>query len=305
MQVFYQGVDVTGMVETRKCIVRDASGERCDSLELEFENAAGWYSWGPAEGDQIIVTQGGYDSGVMYLNTVVPAEGRYRLFATSLPCAARVTGNRSYSKMTVAQIIEQCAMESGMGFQVFGGIGGVYVPYIERNAEMCAAFLHKLLTLESAVLKCVNGRYTAIGLEYAQNRTARQAFAVYANQRTAEYMRNGMRLRGLTVSSPYASATAEDRLAAVTGKRVTIDGLPVMDAAQAGRWARGKLMYMNRQTESVRIQMEFNPGLTAMERVDITGDTDAVGYWLVEDVEHDLVNLTSAATLRRVIQSIR
>lgn len=304
MNIFYQGVDITDMVVTRKCIVRDTCGDRCDSLSLEFENPAGWYGWDPQEDDQIVVAHNGYDSGVMYVSAVVPQDGRYGLFATSLPCKARAKGYKSFAAKTVLQIMEQCAMATGMGFQVFGGIGTAYVPYIAREDESCAAFLHRLLMLEGAVLKCVNGRYTAIGIEYAQNRSASMGFSVMANQRTAEYKRDGLKLKGLTVMSPYASATAEDSLVPETHQRVTVCGLPAMDAAQAGRWARGKLLAFNRQCETLRIQTDYNPGLTAMERVDITGDTDATGAWLVDMVEHDLINLTSTAEMRRCLWTI-
>ena len=56
MEVYYQGTDITDMVRVNSCIVRDTAGGRCDSLEIEFGNAAGWYSWGPEEDNKIICT---------------------------------------------------------------------------------------------------------------------------------------------------------------------------------------------------------------------------------------------------------
>lgn len=305
MKIYYQGADISNIVSPIKCIIRDTCGGSCDSLDIEFRNAAGWYSWNPQEDDQIIVEHNGYDSGIMYVSAVIPENNRYRIFATSLPCKARTKANKSFSGKTVREIIELCAMASGMQYQVFGGIGDVYVPFIIREDESCAAFLHRLLTLEGAALKCVNGKYTAIGIEYAQNRIARQGLSVFAKrQREAEYHRDGMTLKGLTVTSPYASATAEDRIVPDNHRRETINGLPAMDKAQAGRWARGKLLDYNRRCESVRIPMEFNPQLTALERIDITGDTDATGSWLVDTVEHDLINLTSTASMFRCVRTI-
>ena len=53
------------------------------------------------------------------------------------------------------------------------------------------------------------------------------------------------------------------------------------------------------------MQNDFNPGLTALSRVDVTGDTDASGQWLVDEVEHDMKNLTTTATMRRCNYSIK
>ena len=305
MEIFYRGTDITDMVQVNACVVRDTSAGRCDSLELEFGNAAGWYSWGPEEDDTIIVSQDGYDSGVMYVNKIMPEDGKYKIMAASLPCKARSKGNASFYGKTIEDIMRSCAMVSGMEYQIFGIDGAAVIPYIERDNEGCAAFLYKLLTLESAVLKCVNGKYAAIGIEYAQNLSAGQTVQLSSKQEGTKYRRAGTTYRGVTVKTPYASAYATDTAVASTHAMLTINDLPAMNDIQAGRWARGKLLCLNRQGESVVMQNSFNAGLTAMTRIDITGDTDANGEWLVEEVEHDLINLTTAATMRRCIRSIK
>lgn len=86
--------------------------------------------------------------------------------------------------------------------------------------------------------------------------------------------------------------------------RLEICTLPAMNNIQARRWARGKLFDLNRQSETVIMQSEFNPAFTAMSRMDFEGDTDATGQWLAEEAEHDLVNLTTEARLHRCITTI-
>jgi len=89
-----------------------------------------------------------------------------------------------------------------------------------------------------------------------------------------------------------------------SGQIRTISGLPAMDAAQAGRWARGLLMMHNRQAETLTIDQALNVHMTALTRVDITGGTPASGQWIAGDVEHDFVNSTTRATLFRVVDTI-
>ena len=306
MKIEYMGTDITDMVEVLSSIVRDtAGGKRCDSLDLEFGNAAGWYSWGPKEDDTIVVSHGGYDSGTMYVNKIIPSDGKYRIVAASLPCTARAKGNASFFGKTIEEIVRSCAMVSGMDYKIFGIDGDTLIPYIERDNEGCAAFLDRILSLESAVLKCVNGRYAVIGIEYAQNLNAAQTVELFSTQDGTKYRRDGTMYRSLALKTPYASGYAVDSAVDSSHSMMIRNDLPALTDIQAGRWARGKLLSVNRQCESVVIQNIFNPGITAMVRIDITGDTDANGQWLVEEAEHDLINLSTIITLRRCIRTIQ
>ena len=304
MNLYYQGTDITRYVRMRSCVVRDSAGERCDSLKIEFDDAKTWNEWGVQEDDEIRVTHNGYDSGILYLNTVLPENGVYTLLATALPCRARKKEYRSYAGKRLEEILLSCGMASGMGYALFGLDGRISVPYIQQENESCAAFLTRLLQMEGAVLKCVNGKYTGIGILYAQDLTPSQSLELGPNSEKAEYRRGGSSLRSLTVRTPYGSATAKDINVPSTHARQVRNDVPARDSVQAGRWARGLLLGENRKSESLTLETAFNIGFTAMTRIDITGSTDATGEWLVQEAEHDLINLTSRAVLRRCIRSI-
>ncbi|MBQ9407943.1 MAG: hypothetical protein IJI53_06625 [Clostridia bacterium] len=303
MEIYWQGKDVTDFVQVRKCVVRDTCGGRCDSLELEFENAAGWYKWGPEEDDKIIVSQNGYDTGTMYLNTVLPEDGIYRILATALPCVARKKEYKSFIGKTIEEIMRACGMVTGMGFAVYGIDQKTVIPYIQQENESAAAFLCRLLMWEGAQLKCVNGKYVAIGISYAQDRAAHKTIEIDAKQPGMEYRRGGAKYKSVTVKTPYAKAKAEDSLVPSTHAQMVFD-LPARNDIQAGRWARGLLMHHNRQDETLTIETDFDPGFSAMTRIDVTGSTDSTGAWLIEEAEHDLINKASRAKMYRCIQTI-
>ena len=305
MEISYKGTDITDEVSVRSCIMRDTCGMRCDSLELIFENAAGWYSWGPQEDDEIVVTHDGYTTGTMYLYTVTPEDGTYRILATSRPAKARGRSTKSFEDKTVSNILQACAADSGMSSQIHGIDGGAKIPYIVRENEECAAFLAKLCKLEGAVLKCVNGKYSAIGITYAQGLSARVELEVEAFQKWITYERVGDKFQSVSIKTPYATGTATDSDVKSSYKKLIIGGeLPAKDSGQAKRWAKGILLDKNRHSELVTVLDEFNPRYTAMGRVDIEGDTDASGEWLVEEVEHDLIALESSVRLHRCITTI-
>lgn len=303
MEIIYQGTDITDLVHVRKCVVRDTAGLRCDSIKMTFDNAAGWMRWGPKEDDTIRIRHGGYDSGTMFVSHVLPEDGSYRILATALPCRARGKGFSSYYRKTLEEIMRSCAALSGMDYRLYGVDGAVGIPYIERDGEGHAAFLAKLLSMEGAALKCVNGRFTAIGYSFAQSLPAVQTMPMEPG--TASYIRSGTAYRELTVMTPYASAAAQDFSVPDTHARLTTGKLPALDAIQAGRWARGELYRLNQECESVRAVSDFNPVLTAMVRVDIECSGDEGGQWLVESVEHDITSMITTAELRRCITSIR
>lgn len=305
MNIIWEKTDITRYATIRSAVARDTCGGRCDGLDIEFENAESWYRWGPKEDDEIRITADGWDSGTLYLNTIAPGGGKYRVIATALPCRARQKRWDGFENKTVEEILRRCAAQSGMDFRIFGIDNQIRIPYIMRENEGCAAFLHRVGTLEGAVLKCVNGRYVMIGLEYAQEQRPIAEITLTPDQDGADYRKSGAMERSLTLLTPYAKGTATDDSVSSERAGTEITEYPAMNDIQAARWARNLLTAKNRKCESLTISATFHPAWTAMARINIGGGTDADGEWLIEEVEHDLKDGRSEAKLHRCIDSIR
>lgn len=305
MILYYEGVDITDDVDVKKCIYTDVSGGRRDMLEIEFEYSEKWFGWQPQRDDTIRVKLDGLDTGFLYVNTVLPEQGRYRIIATGAKSMARRAATASFEEKTLGTIMGTCAGECGMEYGLYGINAGIIYPYILRENETATAFLDRMLILEGGRLKCLNGKLRGIGIEYAQSLTATQRIEIDSTQLQARYQRReDMKYAGVTVVSPFAKASAYDSSAGGNNHPV-ITTLPALDNAQAGRWARGILMNHNRQAEELNMSMEFNAGLTAFARFDIESETDADGEWVVDEVEHDLVLLKSTARFFRCITTVR
>ena len=304
MNIIWQGTDITGYVMVKNAVARDTCGGRCDGLDIEFENAESWYRWGPKEDDEIRITQDGWDSGILYLNTIAPGDGKYRVIATSLPCKARQKQWDSFENRNIEEILRRCAAQTGMKFQTYGMDGTIRIPYIMRENEGCAAFLNRLATLEGAKLKCVNGRYTMIGLEYAQQLSPIAEITIAPDQDGIDYRKSGAKEKSLIVITPYAKGTASDDDVSENKSAREITEYPALNDIQAARWARNLLTEKNRKCETLTINAAFYPAWTSMCRIDVGGGTDADGEWLMEDVEHDLINGRSRAIMHRCINSV-
>lgn len=309
MEIYYQGTDITDVAQVRACTVRDTCGAKCDGLEISLEDAESWMRWQPQTDDEIRVALDGYNSGTMYVNTVWPEDGEYTILASALPCVARRREYRTYAGKTVEAIVRECANNSNMGYALYGGDGNTVIPYIRQENESAAAFLDRLAAAEGAKLKCAERMYWLIDILTAQATPAVRLIELTAESRGAVYTHSGRRLKTLTVISALATGNATDSAAEEHSQNLTIYGAPVSGNAlqaqvQAGRTARALLLQQNRESETLKLETVFDPALTAMARIDITGGTDADGEWIVDTAEHDLVNKTSKTRLVRCIRTI-
>ena len=303
MHLFYEGTDVTRYVDIVKCIHRDVAGGRCDNVEIEMENAGAWFRWKPQCDDKIQVQMDDYHTGTMFLSSILPQNGRFRVIASSLPSAARKSIRyATYSGMRIADIMESCAGECEMRSALYGIDEDVAYPFLTRNKESAPAFLSRILRWEGAVLKVYDGRLIGISVRYAQSLSASQTLSIKANQQGVEYVkRDDAKWAGVSIKTPYATGFADDKSAPYGRTERLSDELPAMDNAQASRWAQGILLCQNRQAEELFISMEFNPNLSAMTRIDVLSETDMFGQWLIEEAEHDLFKRQSRIKLLRCI----
>lgn len=297
-KLFYEGVDITDDVDVVECIHKDASCGEADCLNIKVDHAEKWFAWGPKKNDTLRVTRNGYDTMTLYLNTVVPEDGAFRILATGTKSVAFPAKWQSWEGKTLSTIASACASECGMGMSFNGISGGILYPYMLRENVSAPVFLETLINREGGVLKAMGGKFVAIGVSYAQGLPPAHEIELDSKQMSARHIdRRDMLWSSVTISTPFGSGTAS----AGEGQARLITDIPVEDGAQALRWARGLLMIHNRQAEVLEIETDFNPGLTAMVRVDAKSSGEAGGQWIVHEVEHDFLNGRSKAKLYRCI----
>ncbi len=303
VRLIYQGTDVTDDVDIIECVHNDVCGRESDCLNIKVDHADKWFRWGPQKNDTLQVKRSGYDSGTLYLNTILPEDGAYRILATSAKCVPFPPKWQSFKKKTLSAIMATCAGECGMSAKQSGINGGILYQYLLRNNISTPVFLETLTNREGAVLKTLGGSYVAIGVEYAQGLSPMHEMNLDDKQTDSKYIdRRDMRWSSLQIATPYGSGSATD--SAADGPSRTISDIPVDDAAQAKRWARGILTMHNWQAESLEIEMDFNPGYTAMVRINVKSRTDANGNWIIYKVRQDLLNGRTKAAMHRCLTTV-
>jgi len=300
--LFYNGQDITNEVDIIECVLRDVSGGESDCLNLRLDHADEWFRLNPQKNDTIQVKRGGYDSKTLYLNTVVPEDGAYRIYATGAKSCPMAPRSQSFEHMSFSSIMGLCAGECGMGAKAYG-VSPPNYEYLLRDNLSAPGFLERLANREGAALKAMDGKYTAIGVQYAQGLSAMHAMELESDQLDSEYIdRRDMKWASLQIKTPFGSGTARDSDISGTGRIIT--DLPVDNDAMAYRWAKGLLLWHNRKSEILNIEMDFNPGYTAMVRIDVKSRTKANGQWIIDTVEQNLLDGRTKARMYRCLNSI-
>lgn len=302
MQIIYNGTDITSRVQIAEAKYRDVSGGRSDSLDMVFNNGLAWHVWNPQKNDEIELLEDGLRTGKMYIQAVMPEDDTFRIIATAARAGAGRKKTQSYEGFTLGQLMANCAAENGMGYRVYGKSENTVFDYLIQTDESNPKFLNRVAKWEGAVLKTYNGRYTMIDITAAQEREPAETMQLSTEQKFA-YRKNTQKMQTIRVITPYGEATAQDN-AVTDGEEITVSDLPAKDAGTAARWARGILLSMNRTAEDLTIETDFHPNWTAMQRVDVIGQTEASGEWVVDEVTHDLIARKSSATFYRVIRTV-
>lgn len=305
MELYWEGRNITQYATITGCVHRDVSGGRCDALELTLDHASTWYKWGPRPDDEIVVTDLPFTTGKLYLGAVTPDGDRYRVIARSVKRAGTRKICATYCAETLGSLFEKCAAECKMEGKLYGVDKKTEFPFLVRSYEGAPAFLSRIGEWEGLTVKAYDGALRGISLVTAQQRAPILRMNITADQDGVTYTRReGAKYTALTIETPWAKATARDT-AAEGENQVTYSHLPAMDAAQAGRWARGLLMMRNREAERLTVETELNAALCAMTRIDVAGGTDMDGEWIIDEAEHDLIGRSTRATMKRVVDTIQ
>ncbi len=294
MQLFYQGKDITSQVEVLEAVCKNAVHEVC-GCDILLNQADRWYSWKPKTGDTIRLTEGKLDSGLMYLDSVMPADGRFRLIGLAAKMERQAPAWQSWEEKTLGQVAEQMAAESGLGLEMYGISSGYRYKYLVRRFETPIQFMQRLAVLEGGLLKCVDGKLILIGQDYASALAASAVYELKADNILGHWRIGADAAGAVTGYGLYGTASAQSG----SGGRRYSFYLPAEDTATAKRWARGKLIEKNRYNEIITLRVDFEHTATAMGRVDVTGGTDMDGRWLVKRVEHDYKRRISEMELMR------
>lgn len=290
--------------------VTDEAGIKSDTLEVMFDNAAGFSA--PPIGASIKVWLG-YEPTPVYMGSYKvdswTKSGPLRQLTISAKAAdltskIRAPKMKSWHEKTVKDIVTEIAGDNGLSAVVDGDIGGNFIEHIDQQTESDVAFLTRLARRQGATFKLADGKvlFAAKGSSKAPSGKSKTAIAVApeaVSTWTATCDKRG----------DFDAATAQYRDPA-TKKRKTVtagggtkkhrDRHLYGSQAEAQAAAKAKLGDLTRGQKTVQLDGPGMPILFAEALVTLKGfDPDVDGSFLAKTVTHTLSGsgFTTSVTL--------
>lgn len=145
LRVFVNDKDVTETISVTSCFYdMHAEGEP-DKIEITFaDTKKQWAKWKPsAEGDTVKITDGPVNSGKLYIDTIKPENGKYKLQAYSTPKSAYSLKSRSFEGLSLPQLAKKIADENKLDLKLYS-VPETKVKYAVQKGQSDLAFLHTM-----------------------------------------------------------------------------------------------------------------------------------------------------------------
>ncbi len=303
MRIMIAGTDITGRYPWQDVETDDTDGSSLDVCMLTAAGDLASSELAQAGQDTLMeVSEEGYTTGKMYVDAVTAKDGETTMFARGTPAKGREKGWAAYENVTLMELVHIAALELNMGYQQFGITDRKYGRMIRRD-ETQAEFLRRVLRMEGAVLKVTGGKLTAVDIAWAQQQSAVHAFEITASTPGCLYKEEYAGYRTCTVSGMGIDGTATDTQ--VPGSRTLRPReITPENSTQAKRWAMGELLHKNRMSSVLMIDLDFDPKIAAMSRMDITGMKATEGAWIANRVTQNMILRKTRVYLRRCITTI-
>ncbi len=304
MQILLMNTDISGRYPVKALRTDDTDGCEQDACILEATgDLAARELLGIRTDDFLEASEEGYTTGRLYIDAITEMDGVTTVYSRGMSAKGIEKGWSSFENVTLMELMHLAASELKMGYQQFGITDQKYERLI-RKGETWIEFLRRLLRLEGAVLKCTDGKLTAVSIPWAQAQNPVRTYEITSETNGCLYTENFRAYRECILSGIDLQGKATDT--AVPGDRQWKPGdIQPQNAKQGKRWAQGELLAVNRMCSTLRLDLTFTPGIAAMSRVDITGMSITKGQWIVGRIEQDLIQKTSRMYLRPCITTIQ
>lgn len=148
IKITYKGVDITESVSINRCWHDMYAAGRSDTLLLRVNDVDNlWDQWAPSVGDEIRVDYGAIGTGVMFVTSAKPRNGKYNIEAQSAPASGFETRDKSWQKVRLLQLGQEIAGRNGLSFESYGVTDQLY-EYLLQSNESDFKFLHRRAQLE-------------------------------------------------------------------------------------------------------------------------------------------------------------
>ena len=166
MRVLYNKSDITKAFKILKCTHDMYTEKKADTLCLKlYDPSYTWCKWQPQEGDIIQVQFNNADTGVMYINNIIPEGACITFLASSIRKASMLPRQKSWEHVYFKQIADEIGTRNNMPVKYYGVKDNLY-GWISQNNENDFEFLHNMCLQEGCSFVVYNRQFHIFNLDY-------------------------------------------------------------------------------------------------------------------------------------------
>ena len=268
IQIIYKGTDITDSVSINRCWHDMYAAGRSDTLFLRVNDVDNmWDTWGPQNGDEIIVVYGAIGTGTMFVTSAVPKNGKYEITAQSAPASGYENRDKAWRNARLLQIGAEIAGKNGLGFKSYGVTDQLY-PYLLQSNESDFHFLHRRAQLEGCAFLVYDKTLVLYSESYMESQAPIETLEVTED---GDYDYSDHRI------DLYGSCLIENGLytgeyAAQNGSGRVLKPAPsfhIGSGAEATRFAKGLLRAANKGCYGGYVRTPIMTGYAAASTVDL------------------------------------
>lgn len=270
LRVFVNDKDVTASIAVSAGHYEMHAEGEADRLELDFSDTKNeWSKWKPDKnGDTVRVTDGAVNTGKMYIDSLKPTGGRYRLIAYSTPKKAFSVRSRSFSGISLSQLAGKIAGEYSLNCKTYG-VPESPLSYLVQRGKSDLAFLADACSRCGCAFLVFNGDLCVYSQKYIEGREAakilepsRRDSVTVTDDGQGVYQRCELRNGNMT-------GTAED--AGVKNGKIYRESVKEhwQGIAAANAAAAAKLRELNKLGKRAEVEMPIQRQLAAGSVIDL------------------------------------
>lgn len=166
MRLSYNNSDITSAFKIIKCVHDMYTEKKADTLCVKLYDPSGaWINWKPEAGDEIRCQFNNADTGIMYVNSIVPEGTCITFFASSIRKADMLPRQKSWERVYFKQIVDEIGERNGMAVTYYGVEDKLY-GWISQDDVNDYQFLYKLCVDEGCSFVVYNKDLHVFNLDY-------------------------------------------------------------------------------------------------------------------------------------------
>lgn len=303
--IFYNGVDITNSVHPLVLQITDNAGCVPDSLTAVFSDTEGlWSKWRPAKNDTLQVKEGGFDSGVMFIDQIGQEPGRFELKALSIPQTSKTARSQAWEDVRLFDIGREIAARYGFAFRTFGAANQLY-ERVDQLDEPDFAFFSYRCMLEGYALKISDRSMIVYDEHLEEQKAADPAGTIRESDLNGDFRFDDKSVdiyQKCIVRSQfdgYIEGSFED--ASISGPALKKNEYAT-NQAEANRWARGLLRGCNKHRVTGTLPINLNTSYAAGTVIEVRDVGMFDGKYFVHRIVHDLVGNRTRLTVRKPLE---